>query len=412
MAMVSTPDLASYWREVLNGFQANELDVPLAVIYSVEKSGVEDSSTSTVHYKAALGIPEGSHPLAISPSDLERSDSKVVQLLKKAMMNGGPLVCSEQGDYIPKELLDGVEWRGYREPSSTIVILPLQAGEETLGFLLMGTNPRRAFDEDYAGWIHLLSRQLSTSLTSAVIIEQGRRKQAELSKDLAEEQARFRALTELNTAGLFYISLAGVVIYANDRWYEITDHPKYDEREMSFMDIIMEEDRDLTATEWHTISVLSIPRTFEVRMMKKWYHKESESWKNVWILACCTQDKAEDGSIKNVMGCITDISLQKQAQEDALDRAALSEQLARAEREASAIQIRSRLEAEEARKSMERFMDITSHEMRNPLSAILQSADSIASALDEFQSSEKDATRADDLVASNLDAVQIIHVRS
>lgn len=61
-----------------------------------------------------------------------------------------------------------------------------------------------------------------------------------------------------------------------------------------------------------------------------------------------------------------------------------------------------------AKKSLERFIDITSHEMRNPLSAILQSADGIASSLIEFQTSSKTQTISDELVESNLEAVQII----
>ena len=63
------------------------------------------------------------------------------------------------------------------------------------------------------------------------------------------------------------------------------------------------------------------------------------------------------------------------------------------------------------KKSMENFMDITSHEMRNPLSAIIQSADGIASSLLEFQDSSKSAIRPAQLVESTSEAIQIITVR-
>lgn len=151
-------------------------------------------------------------------------------------------------------------------------------------------------------------------------------------------------------------------------------------------------------------------RTFQCRLGKKWYHKATDSWNHTWILCCCGQEENEDGSLQSVMGCITDISLQKQAEEDAMERAKLSEKLARSEREANEIQVRSAIEAEDARKSMEKFMDITSHEMRNPLSAIIQSADGIATSLLEFQASSKSAVLSDELVESNLEAVNIISV--
>lgn len=177
------------------------------------------------------------------------------------------------------------------------------------------------------------------------------------------------------------------------------------------MDVIMEEDRPYVEQEWYNMSELRLKRTFEVRLKHKWHHKESGTWKNRWIIASCGQDEGEDGSLKSVMGSITDISLLKQAQEDALVRATLSEKLAQSQKEANQIQVRSRIEAEEARKSMEKFMDITSHEMRNPLSAILQSADGIASSLLEFQASSKTQVVSDELVEGNLEAIQIITVR-
>lgn len=176
------------------------------------------------------------------------------------------------------------------------------------------------------------------------------------------------------------------------------------------MNIVADEDKAMTEENWHVMSAGLEKRTFELRLTKKWYHKESGTWKNVWILACCGHEQNEDGSLRSVMGCITDVSLQKQAQEDAVERATLSEQLARSQQQANEIQIRNAIEAEEARKGMEKFMDITSHEMRNPLSAIVQSADGISSSLLEFQASSKNAMLSDELVASNLEAIQIITV--
>ena len=172
----------------------------------------------------------------------------------------------------------------------------------------------------------------------------------------------------------------------------------------------MEEDRPMVEQEWYNLSELRLKRTFEMRIIHKWYHRESGTWKHKWIMASCGQDENEDGSLKSVIGSTTDISLLKQAQEDALERATLSEQLAQSQKEANEIQVRSRIEAEEARKSMEKFMDITSHEMRNPLSAIVQSADGIYSSLLEFQASSRTPILLDELIESNLEASRIINV--
>lgn len=99
---------------------------------------------------------------------------------------------------LPETLTAGIQWRGYDEPSMA-VIFPLLAGTRTLGFLLIGLNPRRPYDDDYQRFIKLLSGQLSTALHSAVLMEQASLNQAELSRQLAlrtqeveESQKRYR----------------------------------------------------------------------------------------------------------------------------------------------------------------------------------------------------------------------------
>lgn len=193
--------MASYWRGVLNGFESNERDIPLAVIYSFETDMQDKSQKSVIYLQATLGVDEG-HPLALKCVDLTRGDQAIIPLLRNTISVNGPMVFQREDGSLPESLLRGIEWRGFGEPSNALAILPLTAGEEILGFLLIGLNPRRAYDEDYGGFVQLLNRQLSTSLTSAALMEQAKRKQAELSKNLAEGESRFKAMTELNTAGL------------------------------------------------------------------------------------------------------------------------------------------------------------------------------------------------------------------
>ncbi|KAL9118981.1 MAG: hypothetical protein Q9187_004467 [Circinaria calcarea] len=549
ISTVTASDMSSFWHESLNGFESNELDIPLAVSYSLEtesESGKMSGSAMCV-FQAALGISED-HPSVPKRVNLEQSNEGFIPLFRKARFAGGPMVLQKADGNLPEDLLQGIQWRGFGEPSSTVIVLPLAAGEEVLGFLLLGLNPRRAYDEDFERFIQLLSRQLSTSLTTAALIEQARLNQANLARQLsirtqevADSESRFKAMTELNPLGMFYISPEGIILYANERWYEMSGHPKELNSEMSFMGAVFEDDIATMEKQWHKLTVLKMNCTFELRLRKRWYHADSKTWKNVWILATANPVLNEDGSPKSVMGCITDISLQKQAQEDALERATLSEQITRITQEANenekkfkqmaelspcgmfyyspeglliwansqyydmtgnsrdpkdqytksfysataeedhalldrefhkitvekkqvrfefrtkrpwintmsgkpvketawllceafpvldedgsvkdimgtttdishlkwaeSLQMRSRIAAEEARASLERFIDITSHEMRNPLSAILQSADGIASSLIEFQSSSKTHVILEELVESNLEAIQII----
>ena len=55
----------------------------------------------------------------------------------------------------------------------------------------------------------------------------------------------------------------------------------------------------------------------------------------MWLLVTVNQELYEEGSLKSIMGSIMDISLPKQAQENALDQANPNEQLVRSQKEAS-----------------------------------------------------------------------------
>jgi signal transduction histidine kinase len=70
------------------------------------------------------------------------------------------------------------------------------------------------------------------------------------------------------------------------------------------------------------------------------------------------------------------------------------------------LQNRRLAEAEESRRQQNNFIDITSHEMRNPLSAILQSADDISSSLREALM--RPDTSMADVIESCLEAAEII----
>jgi PAS domain S-box-containing protein len=149
-----------------------------------------------------------------------------------------------------------------------------------------------------------------------------------------EEKNLTLKLCRLNPVGMYYLSPDGNIVYANDMWYEITGHPRGLEGEMSFMNVISESSHPLITKEWEILTTEKGKRTFELRLRNPWYD-EAGNPKQKWILASCDQEFDEEGNLKSIMGCITDISIQKQAEEDALERANLVETLALRTQEAA-----------------------------------------------------------------------------
>ena len=178
-------DLQSFWSYLLRGLEPNHLDVPFALLYSLSNDLKSDKTSGPKQaiLQGTLGVPKG-HVSAPNRVDFEHSDEGFLPYFRKAMQSGVPLVLQKRDGDLPETLTAGIQWRGYGEPS-VAVIFPLLAGTRTLGFLLMGLNSRRPYDDDYQRFIKLLSGQLSTALHSAVLMEQATLNQAELSRQLA-----------------------------------------------------------------------------------------------------------------------------------------------------------------------------------------------------------------------------------
>ena len=63
LSTVSAPDMTSYWRQVLQGLEPNELVISLAVTYSLEIDTHDEPQISIIRLQGALGVDEG-HLLA------------------------------------------------------------------------------------------------------------------------------------------------------------------------------------------------------------------------------------------------------------------------------------------------------------------------------------------------------------
>lgn len=109
---------------------------------------------------------------------------------------------------------------------------------------------------------------------------------------------------------------------------------------------------------------------------------------HTWILGN-VYPNVESGVTKGLFACITDISQFKWAE---------------------LVQARSAEAAKKAKRLQEEFIDFTSHEMRNPLSAITQCADGICSSIAEYKSAlhGTQPSRLQDILEDNTEAARTI----
>ncbi|KXH27508.1 hsp90-like protein [Colletotrichum simmondsii] len=411
-------DVRSFWPRVKEGLEFNDLDVPFALIYSVKEDNSESEVSSMhsgsiahpplLHLEGSLGVPEG-HPAGLPQLDLKSSDDGFAPYMRQSMtMQGAPIILSSEAGNLPAKLLEGLEWRGFGDPSKTIVILPVHpttAGESVVGFIVLGTNPRRPYDEDYQLFIHLLSRQLATSMASVVLFEEeikrGQRAarlaamdrqelQMELylrTQEAVESEYKFSRMAEFAPVGMFIANDKGLINFANDMWWQISRHPRTEDSVNTWMQSVRDEDRSGVELAWRKLIENKEAITIEFRF--KCSRQNGMNTIDTWVLMSAFPEQTQEGDLKSIFGCITDISPQKWAED---------------------FQKQRREEAVELKRQQENFIDITSHEMRNPLSAVLQCADEIVNSITEYRAQPQDPTQLDTLLESCTEAASTINL--
>ncbi|KAI9150441.1 Hybrid signal transduction histidine kinase K [Paramyrothecium foliicola] len=397
-----------FWKALLDGLKDNHYDVPFALLYSVgdaedaDHSSVSSGSTmslKTCHLEGCIGVPEG-HIAAPLHLDLKRSREGFVPSFREAMRTREPTLLHTRDGTLPEALLEGINWRGFGDPCREAIIFPGRPtnGDNVLAFLVLGVNPRRPYDDKYKAFTNMLHRQLATSLASIILFEDEVRRsrdaaeaaaleKEQLTQQLALQDSRLRRMTELSPLGMFLISPEGVLREANDRFYEMTGHTRDSQYEMSWMDFIIEDSKETMEKGWRRLVQEHVPWSGELQLKKRSaspvnLHGESIDY---WVMFIAHSEYGPDGSLRSIMGSITDISHSKWAE---------------------GLKNRRLQEAEETRRQQNEFIDITSHEMRNPLSAILQCADDISTALGEYRG--KGQAAPPDVVDSCVEAANTI----
>lgn len=406
-------DVQGFWEEVLAALECNEFDTPFVLLYSLHGDPESDdssihssltglSSMKQCHLEGALGVPLG-HPAAPTHVDLQSSEG-FVPILREVLVANKPLVLdsAKEGE-IPTHLLEGLDQRGFHDPVRSVVVCPIHptTGESTLGFLILGINPRRPFDEDYNLFVQLLSRQLATSLASVVLFEEEIRRgqqaaklaaldRIQLSEQLAartqearDSETKFTRMAEFVPVGVFIGSSDGSLTYCNDSWFEISRVPP--NLTDQWIDYVLDEDQVRVRQLWNDLVEYKNPASAEFRFKAPWTDRNGVRGDS-WVIFSAYPEKDRDGGLKSVFGGITNISTQKWAE---------------------GLQKRKMEEAVELKRQQENFIDITSHEMRNPLSAILQCADEIILSIGERkQAADTQSDRA--FCESNIDAAHTI----
>ncbi|PMD30512.1 hypothetical protein L207DRAFT_573370 [Hyaloscypha variabilis F] len=360
---------------IMPPFEKNPADVPMALLYKLDDEISPGKEVCVL--RGRIGIPDG-HRLAQEFTDFE-SDAGVMPLLRKANRKILTVPVDEK--------FDGIEWQGSGAACKYVSIIPLLITGVLRGFLVVGANPMRPVDEDYNEYINDLSSKVSSCAVAITSADEIRNRTASLEKQLADRTRRITMMAQHAVIGMSYLLEDGRIAWANDQYYEITKHPREDEShfKLSFFDRILDEDRAQAIEVWNHVIQHRTHLSVELRLKQNFIPPSGDPEP---AIVRCHYFWVEDAGLANgVMINTTDVSAFKWA---------MSSEVRRAD------------EANEAKRQQEEFIDFISHELRNPLSAIFQLAETIISSNPTVEEMEASSAELSQVIKQNIDHADTI----
>lgn len=426
---------------------SSAFDVPLAILYScstpsdpdplVIEPNTSPKASCLCRLEGSLGIPRN-HPLIPDILDFGQPSTELARGFHKAFVTREKLLLQTSDSTLSPDLFSNLPLRSSIGECQDVVICPIRLDNRTepRALLLLGLNPHRPYDSDYKRYISLLDQTISACLASATTLEaadlpqwhpdvNGIADSKRISMEIAasgedissdemagtdaktdepmnslsiggmkpgftnpeiakippqisisntttkeQEIEKLQRMAELAAVGICETDLNGRLIEANKFFFDLCGIPKVDD--LATADVrpwemcVPEEQKTSLIDVLGRLVKDGMPQTTEVRLNTSWSAQDStgkEIQAPRWVLATFMPIHSMDGTIHAIHGCFSDVSAQKWQLES---------------------ERRRKEEALESKRQQENFMDMTSHEMRNPLGAIIHCADAIVASLSQL----------------------------
>ncbi|EUC36135.1 hypothetical protein COCCADRAFT_34420 [Bipolaris zeicola 26-R-13] len=190
--------------------------------------------------------------------------------------------------------------------------------------------------------------------------------QVEALKQARMAEMKFARFAQVSPVAIYiYVPESGMN-FVNDQFFELTGHAHAPVNQFEWFDLISDEDVSRVKNDWENMFKGGKSNGVQFRLKKTWVNQDGMR-SNIWVQSSSYPELDESGKVISIMGTLFDISQFKWAED---------------------VQRRRIEEAWEAKRQQENFIDMTSHELRNPLSAVIQCADSVIASLQQLLSRE------------------------
>jgi anti-anti-sigma factor len=175
-AIAGTRSEADVLAAVAEQLGRNLADLPFSATYLFE-GAADDDGTRTARLGCAAGIAPGS---AAAPPVIPTDDREPVWPVDR-LLAGELVLIEDLGSRFP-DLPTGA----WRQPPTQAVAVPIASSAQgrgpVSGFLVVGINPHRRWDDDYRGFLELVASQIASGLVNAGSYEAERRRAEALAE--------------------------------------------------------------------------------------------------------------------------------------------------------------------------------------------------------------------------------------
>ncbi|KAG9697124.1 histidine kinase, partial [Aureobasidium melanogenum] len=356
--------LKQLWPIALDALSKTSIDIVTGCIFSVSNAG--DSTIPQSSFTSQDYVLEASSGIANTES---RLSSSILKSLNRTSDYEKLLVLRQDDGSLPTDL----HWSTSDQAAIRVVcVLPItDLNNRRLAVAIFGMNPGRPFDEGSRSFMSQIGDLIRKSAIFITLPEE-QKKTAAITSALSDKlqialleaeihENSYARMARQAPIGMYSLRPDGYPVFVNDAYLELhgvtrTQFYKSADGNLGWNPTVYDEDLPLVENMWLSTINGTAPVQAQLRL------KAPDFPNNVrWVESMSFAERDKTGKIMAVQGWLLDVSPRK------MNEQLISEKLQ---------------DALENKRATETFLDMLSHEMRNPLSSILQLADGIISLLE------------------------------
>lgn len=279
----------------------------MLALYSAHANDAPQSTNYALRLEGSLGISQDDSGVP-DQLDLLHGTHELLSAFRASKMQASPILLDTK-DRLLYPCLANIKWRGFREPSKVLAIVPLFLTGLIGGFLVVGLNPRIPYNEDHRQFVEDLGHASAAAISERITYEHARAREDRLLKELTEKERFTRKLTKVASVGIYSTSASGEICYANSRFHQMVgmSNGQEETRISPFIDCVLPDDRDKASQAIEKCILHKTTVSINIRLRRTWLPPGSQVEEPCWILNSITPD-IEDGRATGVIGCLSDIS--------------------------------------------------------------------------------------------------------